>query len=489
MKAIKGDINRVSLVGALFLLLLLSAAARGATGESITDAQRTDLANAFYARPAGAVNTAQPIISPALIGASQANNPQLLRGQYLAQMGSCLACHTRPGGIPFAGGLPLKTPFGTIISTNITPDKEQGIGNDSLAQFEAALRRGIGKQGHNLYPAMPYTHYALMSSQDIADLFAYFLQVVPAAKQDNPQTDLSWPFSMRWLLKAWNLLYLPSPGFEQNPLQTGDWNRGAYLVQGPMHCSACHTPRNALGGEVATSEKQGKRFLSGALIDGWYAQPLSTPPARQGALDLDTGLRRWSESDIVEYLRTGRSKRSAAFGAMSEVVMHNTQYLSPLDAHSVAVYLKSLTLSEPQSIGTAMDGTLPEANPHPSTIALRADNVDRRGALLYLNNCSGCHRTDGEGVTRTFPALALSSSVNAADTTSLIRIVLHGSSMPATLLAPSALAMPGLGWRMNDEDLASVLSFVRSSWGNQSASVSATQVATVRAATAEIGAK
>ncbi len=450
-----------------------------------------DLASAFYARPTiGATNAAsnQPIVEPVLTGTPLAANAQVMRGQYLARIGDCIGCHTRPGGAPFAGGFPLKTPFGTVISANITPDKSQGIGNVSLSQFEAALRHGIGKDGSNLYPAMPYTNYARLSNDDIVALFAYFTQAVPSAQQDNARTALVWPLSMRWLLKAWDWLYVPSTAYINDPAQSIDWNRGAYLVQGLGHCSACHTPRNALGAETASTDKEGSRFLSGALIDGWYAQPLrSNTSFSNGTNTASPGLNDWTQEDISEYLRTGRNKHTAAFGAMSDVVGHSTQYLTPQDAIAVAIYLKSLDPNEPLVVSKETPLVSTASTPHPTTLALRAGDVTQRGALLYLNNCSGCHRSDGEGAARTFPALARSSTVNATDSTSLIRIVLHGSAMPATVQAPSALTMSGFAWRLNDEDVASVLSFVRSHWGNQAVAVSSAEVAKIRAALTTTG--
>lgn len=446
--------------------------------------QVKDIAAAFYARPADSstvgLSSSSQIKEPDLTGTPLAANSLVMRGQYLARLGDCIGCHSRPGGLPFAGGLPLKTPFGTIVSTNISPDKEQGIGNYKLSNFDAALRHGLDEEGGNLYPAMPYTNYARMTDEDLAALFAYFMQAVPAAQQNNTHTSLAWPFSMKWLLKGWNWLYLPRPGFAQDAKQSSEWNRGAYLVQGLGHCSACHTPRNAAGAEKATTEKEGDQFLSGALIDGWYAQPLRSGIDKTGRVG--PGLSQWSATDIADYLRDGRNKRTASFGAMSDVIGHSTQYFTPQDLTSVAVYLKSLGNAATQTIADKNVDVVATSAPHSTTLALRAGNITQRGALLYLNNCSGCHRSDGQGAERTFPALALSSSVTAKDTTSLIRIVLQGSAMPSTLHAPSALAMPGFAWRLSDEDVANVLSFVRSSWDNQAGSVTPSEVAKIRSA-------
>jgi mono/diheme cytochrome c family protein len=455
-----------------------AATAVQAPGVEASTASAADLVAAFYGRPLPL--PASAVQEPLLTGTSLASDERLLRGQYLARLSGCIGCHTRPGGVPFAGGLALQTPFGVIVSTNITPDKTKGIGNYRLATFDAALRHGKDEEGGNLYPAMPYANYARLNDADIAALFAYFMQAVPAAQQDNAHTALAWPFSVKGLVGVWNALYLPRPGFVADAQQSADWNRGAYLVQGAGHCGACHTPRGVLGAEKAPTEKGGDRYLSGALIDGWYAQSLRSNGGQEiaGA----PGLARWSASDVADFLRTGSNTHTAAFGGMSDVVAHSTQYLTTQDATAVATYLKSLSGGTESATTTTSSSTSAPTAPHPTTLALRAGAVTQRGAAVYLNNCSGCHRSDGEGAARTFPALARSSSVAAADATSLIRVVLQGSAMPSTALAPHALAMPGLGWRLSDSDVADVLSLIRSSWGNQASVVTAAEVAKVRAA-------
>ena len=420
--------------------------------------------------------------------AARAAEPSVQHGEYLARAGDCISCHTRPGGLPFAGGLAMQTPFGTIISTNITPDATRGIGGYTQADFTRALRQGRAQDGHYLYPAMPYNHFAQLSDADLQDLYAYFMQGVKPAVQDNAITQLGWPFNLRGLVSLWNLLYLKDARYQAVPAQTAEWNRGAYLVQGLGHCSACHTPRSFTGGEKAASEADGDVFLSGSTLDGWYAQPLRQ---REGVAP--AGLGSWSRAELVDYLKTGRNARTAAFGAMVEVVGNSTQYLSREDLGAIAVYLKSLGGSAQEGATSAVaSASAPAAaargldRADPTALALRTGDVAflaaQPGALVYLNNCSACHRSDGQGARSTFPTLAGSSSVAATDPTSLIRIVLQGSAMPHTTEAPSALGMPGLGWRLDNDKVAAVLSFVRRSWGNQAAPVTADRVATVRAA-------
>ncbi|RYX95155.1 MAG: c-type cytochrome [Comamonadaceae bacterium] len=404
-----------------------------------------------------------------------AADAQVVRGEYLARAGDCISCHTRAGGVPFAGGLSMSTPFGAIVSTNITPDKSQGIGNYTQADFTQALREGKSKDGRHLYPAMPYTNFSKLGDEDLSALYVYFMKGVKPATQDNAKTDLPWPFSMRWLMAGWNLLYLPGKPFASETSQSAEWNRGAYLVQGLGHCGACHTPRSVTGAEKAATHADGELFLSGAVIDGWYAQPLrnSTAP----------GLGTWSEAELVTYLKTGRTEKTAAFGAMRDVITNSTQHLSDADLKSVAVYLKSLNGKDG---GTAPVTPAPAGGASGGAVAaaLQKGDVGRIGSLVYLNNCNACHRSDGQGAQKTFPTLAQNSVVNAKDPTSLIRLVLEGSVMPQTQQAPSPIGMPGFGWRLTDANVADVLTLVRSSWGNTGAAVTPQQVAAVRKATA-----
>lgn len=412
--------------------------------------------------------------------AARAADPSVQHGEYLARAGDCISCHTRPGGLPFAGGLAMQTPFGTIISTNITPDATRGIGGYTQADFTRALRQGRAQDGHYLYPAMPYNHFAKLSDSDLQDLYAYFMQGVKPAVQDNATTQLAWPFRMRWLMSLWNLLYLKDTRFQAVPTQSAEWNRGAYLVQGLGHCSACHAPRSFTGGEKASSEADGDAFLAGSTIDGWYALPL-----RQLEGVAPPGLGTWSRPELVEYLKTGRNARTAAFGAMVEVVANSTQYLSREDLGAMAAYLKSLGSGDQEGAAPGVVARATDSS-DPTTLALRSGDAAflaaQPGALVYLNNCGACHRSDGQGARSTFPSLAGSSSVAATDPTSLIRIILQGSAMPHTVEAPSELGMPALGWRLGDDKVAEVLSFVRRSWGNQAAPVTAQAVAKVRAA-------
>ena len=410
---------------------------------------------------------------PGLAVPAAANDPVLERGRYLARAGDCVSCHSVAGRPAFSGGLPMKTPFGTIVSTNITPDPTAGIGAYTEAEFARALREGIAKDGHRLYPAMPYPSFARVNDEDMHALFVFFRSGVQPVAQKAPPTRLPWPFSMRGLMMGWNWIYLDKNVYQPDTTRSAEWNRGAYLVQGLGHCGDCHTPRSMLGGVKAASDRKGELFLSGAIIDGWYAQPLRHTDRPSMA--------QWPAEDIVQYLQTGRTGHTAAFGAMVDVVQNSTQHLSTQDLQAVAVYLQSLG-AKPGAPAAPSQASLVAAAPkHPTAVALRNGTVEgNSGAMVYLNNCNACHRSDGTGANKTFPALAGNSVVNAKDPTSLIRLVLAGSAMPSTAKAPSPIAMPDFGWRLSDADVASVLSFARSSWGNQGEAVTAAQVGKVR---------
>ena len=407
--------------------------------------------------------------------AAPASQELVQRGAYLARAGDCIACHTAPEGRPFAGGVPLNTPIGMIYSTNITPDLETGIGRYSMDDFVKVMREGVAKDGHRLYPAMPYTSYARLSQEDLLALYAYFMQGMEPVHNPNHPTQLSWPLSMRSLMAVWNALYLKKGEYATDPNKSASWNRGAYLVQGLGHCGGCHTPRGVLSQEKAGSEKDGRQYLAGATLDNWHASPLTG--------DRETGLHAWSKDEIVEFLRTGRTARVAALGVMAEVVGKSTQYLTDQDLMAIAEYLKSLPPSNDEGRGNA-DSAMQAGAASAATRALRAGDTGMRGSRVYLDNCNACHRSDGSGANRTFPNLVKNEAVNAKDPITLIHIVLAGASMPLTQTAPSAFAMPDLGWRLSDAEVADVLTFVRGSWGNHAVAVNRDEVGRVRKALA-----
>jgi mono/diheme cytochrome c family protein len=411
-----------------------------------------------------------PTTTPTLAAAKDADQAALIeKGRYLADAGDCTACHTAKGGKPFAGGLPIASPIGTLYSSNITPDKASGIGNYSLEDFDRAVRHGIAANGTSLYPAMPYPAYARTSDDDMRALYAYFMQGVAPVSAQNRANDVPWPLSMRWPLAIWRKVFAPAPqavAFDASRYNDPQIARGAYLVQGLGHCGSCHTPR-ALTLQEKALDESGEAFLAGGpVIDGWLAVNLRGNPA--------DGLGNWSDDDIVATLRSARSATHAVLGgAMGDVVLHSTQHLNDADLHAVAAYLKSLPPTKDQVASFKAD---------PATAkALAAGQEGSRGAELYVDNCAACHRTNGQGYERVFPKIAGNSSVLSQDPVSMIRLVLAGSKLPATATAPSELGMPGFAWRLSDEEVAQLLTFIRSSWGNQAPAVNAEAVTKLRA--------
>ncbi|MDF5890217.1 cytochrome c [Pseudomonas syringae pv. syringae] len=397
--------------------------------------------------------------------AADISDPLIKQGEYLARAGDCVACHTAKGGKPFAGGLPMETPIGTVYSTNITPDAT-GIGSYSFDDFDKAVRHGVGKSGSSLYPAMPFPSYASVSDGDMQALYAYFMQGVAPVAEPNKDTDIPWPLSMRWPLSIWRGLFAPKVEAHQAPVDADPVvSRGAYLVEGLGHCGACHTPRAITMQEKALNASESPAFLSGsAPLEGWIAKNLRG--------DHKDGLGSWSETDLMQFLKTGRNDHTAVFGGMSDVVEHSMQYMSDDDLQAIARYLKSLPPTNPDDKPQPYDKQVADA--------LWKGDDSKVGASVYIDNCAACHRTDGRGYNRVFPALAGNPVLQTEDATSLINIVLKGSTLPATHTAPSTFTMPGFAWRLTDQEVAGVVNFIRTSWGNQGSTVKADNVKDLR---------
>ncbi|MBE9604318.1 cytochrome c [Acetobacteraceae bacterium H6797] len=387
------------------------------------------------------------------------------RGEYVARQADCVACHSTEHGQPFAGGLPMGSPLGTIFATNITPDKETGIGNYTLAQFDNAVRRGVAPDGRRLYPAMPYPSYVKMSDDDIRALYDYFMNHVQPVKQANKPTTIEWPMNMRWPLAFWNAVFAPGSGFKPEPQRDALWNRGAYLVEGAGHCGSCHTPRGLAFQEVAL-DASGERYLSGALLDGWYAPSLRN--------DHNTGLGRWSEDDIVAFLKNGRNRHGVVFGSMMEAYNNSTQFMSDDDLRGIARYLKSLP-------GDAKrDGTPWQYDGATTALLSSANARNTPGAQTYLARCGTCHGRDGQGRGEWIPPLAGASSLLAPESASAINITLNGAGRVVSAGVPDAYRMPALRAQLNDREVADELTFVRSAWGNKASAVTPEQVRDLR---------
>ncbi|WP_267412256.1 cytochrome c [Pantoea sp. GM_Pan_4] len=392
---------------------------------------------------------AAALLLTSFVSHAQPEYDQYARGSYIATLADCTACHTADPQQPFAGGVRLQTPFGTLVGANITPDRETGIGNWRYEDFRRAMTEGIGHGGKRLYGAMPFTAYTKMSDKDLQDLWAWMQTLQPI---HNPveTNQLPFPFNIRTSLMVWNWINFDQGAFQPDARQSAQWNRDAYLVQGAGHCGTCHTPKNLLGGD-----KNGA-FLRGEVVEGWMAPDITANP--------HSGLGKWSQQDIVSYLRTGVNRFDIASGPMADAVRHSTQHWRDEDLQAVAVYLKS---------GESRDEQVPAA------LAATDDRM-KLGAQIYAAKCSACHSPGGRGEKNIFPQLADNPLLNQEDATSLIRVVAAGSRGVDTDARPTAPAMPAFAGTLGDEEIAAVVSYIRNSWGNAAAPVSADDVKKVK---------
>lgn len=368
------------------------------------------------------------------------------RGAYLAAAGDCVSCHTADAGKPFAGGYRINTPFGDLLAPNITPDPDTGIGRWSAEDFYRALHQGVNRHGQDMYPAMPYTFYTRVTRADSDAIFAY-LQTVPAVRNAVEVNHLNFPFNQRWTMAGWRELFFTEGTFAPDARKSASWNRGAYLVEGLGHCSACHSPRDVLGGI------EQKHQYTGADIDGWFAPNLSS--------NLHVGLGSWTAQEIATYLKTGaRPGTTTAFGPMAEVVHNSTSQLTDADLAAMGEYLKSLPPESPLRAARAV--------PQQSQV---------RGASLYMDHCSACHQAKGRGMTGIFPPLAGNGAVIARDPGNVLQAILKGIPM-----RNGYVAMPSFASQLNDQQVADVANYVRTSWGNTAvANATAADAAKLRA--------
>lgn len=382
---------------------------------------------------------------------------QVRRGEYLARAGDCIACHTQPAGKLFAGGRAMPTPFGTLYSTNITTDPKTGIGTWSADDFYATLHTGRAPGGKLLYPAMPFADYTKVTRADSDAMYAYLRSVPPVAQPNRPN-DLRFPYDNRALIIGWRTLFFTEGTYKPDPAQSAAWNRGAYLVQGLGHCGMCHTPINALGGN-----SQSKAFEGGLIpMQEWYAPSLTS--------NREAGLGTWSLKEISDLLRAGVSPRSAVYGPMAEVVYDSLQYLSDEDIHAVSIYLKSLTENAPPPKGAS---AVPPAE---SSLLMVL------GKSVYDHRCAGCHGDDGRGSPVAWPPLAGNQSIQMTSAVNPIRMVLNGGFPPGTQENPMPYGMPPFAQVLSDDEVAAVVTYIRTSWGNRGAPVSAAQANELRRA-------
>jgi mono/diheme cytochrome c family protein len=381
------------------------------------------------------------------------------RGEYLARAADCAACHTAEGGKPYAGGRAFVLPFGTLYSTNITPDKETGIGNYSDANFLDAVHKGIGRDNTKLYPAMPFASYTYMTDADAAAIKAYLFSLTPV-HAPAPQNTLSFPFNQRSLMGVWALLFNPDKRFEPRTERDPQWNRGAYLVEAMAHCGECHTPRNLM-----QALNQREKF-SGAVQAGWRAYNITSDPK--------SGIGAWSETDLAHYLSMGHADgRGTATGPMGDAVDNSLQYLTQGDITAMVTYLRSVS-----PIATS-DLPEPKAGPAPASYAEGvAANVDSRGKAVYAGACAGCH--DWTGVSPVIPYATLTGvrSVNDPTATNVVQIILSGAHRQTS---EARTTMPAFGSAYSDVEIASRANYVTARFGAQPSAVTAQSIATLRA--------
>lgn len=392
---------------------------------------------------------------------------QMSQGEYLARVGNCAACHTVEGGQPFAGGLKMAVPMlGAIYGTNITPDPETGIGRYSFDDFDRSMRLGITRNGHRLYPAMPYPSYAKISEEDMRALYDFFMNEVKPVRQANLPNEIPFLLRARWPLAVWNAITLDDRPYQNRDDRDAVWNRGAYLTQGLGHCGACHTPRGLLLQEKGLDESS-RHYLAGAALDHWSASPLTG--------DINAGLGRWTEEDIVQFLKVGKNRWGSAFGTMVEVVNYSTQYMTDSDLYAMAVYLKSLPAVLKEGEGWSYDPASAEK--------LGQFNFEDRGAQVYFEYCASCHLYDGSGHGEFLPPLAGNPVVMDPDPSSLINLTLNGSLRVVIGGEAEVYDMPYFRTLLNDAQIADVVSFMRKAWGHAAPAVTAKQVKVIRDAT------
>jgi mono/diheme cytochrome c family protein len=402
-------------------------------------------------------------------GANPAGTPAALaqasvveRGAYLARAADCMVCHTTEGGKEYAGGLGFKLPFGTLYSTNITPDKDTGIGNYSDQDFLAAMHRGIRRDGARLYPAMPFTSYTYISDADALAIKAYLFSL-PPVRAAAPENTLMFPFNQRWAMGFWSALFNPDTRFQPDTSKSPEWNRGAYLAEALAHCGECHTPRN-----LAFALDNRLKF-AGAVTAGWRAFNISS--------DKTTGVGAWRDDDLVSYLSIGHADgHGTASGPMGEAVDHSLSKLAPEDIRAVVAYLRSV----PPTASTDLPATL--APPAPASHRDGGGTPDPRGKMVFEGACVSCHGWSGESSISPFAVLTGAWAVNDPGATNVAQIVISGTKRHTP---EGAVSMPAFGNAYSDVEIAAVANYVTARFGSKPAHMTAQDVAALRKQTSQ----
>lgn len=385
--------------------------------------------------------------------AAPPEDPILAKGKYLVTAGNCVSCHTRPDGIPFTGGLSFDTPFGKLYSTNITPDDETGIGKWTAQDLRTAMHEGIAPGGRNLFPAFPYTSFTKVSDEDVDAIYAYLRSLKP--EKYTPPAN-AFAFSIRFPMKIWNKLFFQPGRFTEDKAQSAEWNRGAYLVEGLGHCSACHSPRNP-----AMAEIKDRAYSGGAIMDLVPGRP---GVVRWSAVNLTSakeGVGSWAVADLTKYLNTGLSAHAGSFGPMNEVIANSLKQMTKEDVQAMAVYLKSLPPRDSKSTPVSAE-------------------QGKAGEAIYKDRCEKCHQSSGRGGFLTSPPLAGSLVAQTDDPAAMINVILHGPELSKDLPSGSWETMKPYKEILNDQQVADVANYVRSSWGNRGKPVTAADVAKQR---------
>ncbi|BBB61397.1 cytochrome c [Undibacterium sp. KW1] len=404
----------------------------------------------------GAANTAADITNTA---------DQLLRGEYLVKAGNCMGCHTVRGEAAFAGGRLLQTDFGNFRTPNITPDVKTGIGSWTANDFWQALHNGKSRNGSLLYPSFPYTNYTQVSRADADAMYAYLMSL-PKVEKQNQAHELRFPYDQRALLAFWRAAYFRPASYQEDKSKSVEWNRGAYLVNGLGHCSACHSSRNSLGANA------GVKDLSGGELSSWYAPALTNSK--------EVNLAKWSPQELIALLKSGVNQHTAVSGPMAEVVAGSTQYLSDTDIKSMVSYLQAIPtvqVAEKDMLDKFMAGS--------ELSAERMDAVMKQGGALYKTHCMDCHGAQGEGVTNIYPALRSNPGLLSHALSNPVRMVLSGGFPPVTKDNPRPYGMPPFAHTLSDSEVALVLSYVRNAWGNKAEPVTPAEVNRYRTAAME----
>lgn len=390
---------------------------------------------------------------------------QIVKGEYLVKAGNCMGCHTARGEAAFAGGRLLQTDFGNFKTPNITPDVKTGIGSWTAEDFWQALHNGKSKDGSLLYPSFPYTNYTQVSRVDADAMYAYLMSL-PKVEKQNEAHELRFPYDSRALLAFWRAAYFRPASYQADAGKSAEWNRGAYLVNGLGHCSACHSSRNSLGANAGVND------LSGGELTSWYAPALTNSK--------EISLAKWSQQELTALLKSGVNQHTAVSGPMAEVVAGSTQHLSEADIKSMVSYLQAIPTVqavEKDMLDKVMAGT--------ELSAERMDAVMKQGGALYKTHCMDCHGAQGEGVANIYPALNANPGLLSQALSNPVRMVLSGGFPPVTKDNPRPYGMPPFAHTLNDSEVALVLSYVRNAWGNKADTLTSAEVNRYRTAAME----